>query len=46
VLALSVSQTGDRIPKESGGANHQYKTYEEIMSKEISKQIFLYSTSK
>jgi hypothetical protein len=23
--ALSVSQTGDRKPKDSGGANHHYK---------------------
>jgi hypothetical protein len=42
VLALSVSRTGDRRPKDSGGANHYYKTCKEIMSKESSKQIFLY----
>jgi hypothetical protein len=46
VLALSVSRTGDRRPKDCGGANHHYKTCKEIMSKETSKQIFLYSTSK
>jgi hypothetical protein len=32
--------------KDSGGVNHHYKTCKEIMSKETSKQIFLYSTSK
>jgi hypothetical protein len=42
VLALSISQTGDRRPKDSGGVNHHYKTCKEIMSKETSKQIFLY----
>jgi hypothetical protein len=41
VLALTVSRMGD-----SGGANHHYKTCKEITSKETSKQIFLYSTSK
>jgi hypothetical protein len=46
VLALSVSWTGDKRPKDSGGANHHYKTCKEIMSKETSKQISLYSTSK
>jgi hypothetical protein len=29
VLALSVSQTGDRRLKDSGGANHHYKTCKE-----------------
>jgi hypothetical protein len=37
---------GDRRPKDSGGVNHHYKTGKEIMSKEASKQIFLYSTLK
>jgi hypothetical protein len=46
VLALSVSQFGDTRPKDSGGVNHHYKTFKEIMSEETSKQIFLYSTSK
>jgi hypothetical protein len=46
VLALSVSWMGDRRPKDSGGANHHYKMCKEIVSKETSKQIFLYSTSK
>jgi hypothetical protein len=46
VLALSVSQTGDRRPKDSGGANHHNKTCKEITSKETNKQTFLYSTSK
>jgi hypothetical protein len=46
VLALSVGQMGDRRPKDSGGANHHYKTFKEIMLKETSKQIFLHSTSK
>jgi hypothetical protein len=46
VLALSVSRTGDRRPKDSGGANHHYKTCKEITSKETSKQIFLYSSLK
>jgi guanylate kinase len=46
VLALSVSQTGDRRPKDSDGVNHHYKMCKEIMSKETSKQILLYSTSK
>jgi hypothetical protein len=41
VLALTVSRMGD-----SGGANHHYKTCKEITSKETSKQIFIYSTSK
>jgi hypothetical protein len=36
----------DRRPKDSGGANHHYKTCKEITTKETSKQIFLYSTSK
>jgi hypothetical protein len=36
---------GDRRPKDSGGANHHYKTCKKIMSKEISKQIFLYLTT-
>jgi hypothetical protein len=43
---LSISRTGDRRPKDSGGANHHYKMCKEIMSKETNKQIFLYSTSK
>jgi hypothetical protein len=43
VLALSISRIGDRRPKDSGGMNHHYKTCKEIMSKETSKQIFLYS---
>jgi hypothetical protein len=43
---LGVSRTGDRRPKDSGGANHHYKMCKEITSKEASKQIFLYSTSK
>jgi hypothetical protein len=34
---------GDRRPKDHGGANHHYKKFKEIMSKETSKQIFLYS---
>jgi hypothetical protein len=34
---------GDRTPKDSGGANHHYKKCMEIMSKETSNQIFLYS---
>jgi hypothetical protein len=46
VLALSGSRMGDRTPKDSGGANHHYKTCKEIMSKETSKRIFVYSTSK
>jgi hypothetical protein len=46
VLALSVSRTSDRSPKDCGGANHHYKTFKEITGKETSKQIFLYSTSK
>jgi hypothetical protein len=46
VLALSISRTGDRRPKDSGEANHHYKTCKDITSKETSKQIFLYSTSK
>jgi hypothetical protein len=41
VLALSVSQTGDRRPKDSGGANHHYKMCKEITSKETNKQIFI-----
>jgi hypothetical protein len=36
VLALSVSRMGDRRPKDSGGVNHHYKTWKEIMSKETS----------
>jgi hypothetical protein len=43
VLAFSVSQTGDRRPKDSGGANHHYKMCKEITRKKTSKQIFLYS---
>jgi hypothetical protein len=43
VLALSISRTGDRRPKDSGGVNHHHKTCKEITSKETSKQIFLYS---
>jgi hypothetical protein len=43
VLALSVSRTGDRRPKDGGGVNHHYKACKEITSKEASKQIFLYS---
>jgi hypothetical protein len=43
VLALSVSRTGDKRLKDSGGANHHYKTCKEITRKETSKQIFLYS---
>jgi hypothetical protein len=35
---------GDRRPKDSGGANHHYKTCKKIMSKETNKQIFLYLT--
>jgi hypothetical protein len=35
---------GDRRPKDSGGANHHYKTCKKIMTKETSKQIFLYLT--
>jgi hypothetical protein len=46
VLALSVSQMGDRTPKDCGGVNHHYKTCKEMMSKETSKRIFFYSTSK
>jgi hypothetical protein len=34
---------GDRRPKDSGWVNHHYKTCKEIMSKETSKQTFLYS---
>jgi hypothetical protein len=34
---------GDRTPKDSGGANHHYKTCKKIMSKETNKKIFLYS---
>jgi hypothetical protein len=37
---------GDRTPKYIGGVNHHYKTCKEIMRKETSKGIFLYSTSK
>jgi hypothetical protein len=37
---------GDRRPKDSGRVNHHYKTGKEIMSKEASKQIFLYLTLK
>jgi hypothetical protein len=37
---------GDRRPKDSGGVNHHYKRCMEIMSKETSKKIFLYSISK
>jgi hypothetical protein len=40
------SRMGDRTPKDSGGVNHHYKTCKEIMSKESSKRIFLYSTLK
>jgi hypothetical protein len=43
---LIVSRTGDRRSKDSGGVNHHYKTCKEIMSKQTSKQIFLYSISK
>jgi hypothetical protein len=46
VLVLSVSRTGGKRPKDSGGAYHHYETCEEIMSKETSKQILLYSMSK
>jgi hypothetical protein len=46
VLVLSGSRMGDKRPKDSGGANHHYQTCKEIMSKETSKQIFFYSTSK
>jgi hypothetical protein len=46
VLALSISQTGDRRPKDNGGVNYHYKMCKEIMSKETGKQIFLYSTMK
>jgi hypothetical protein len=35
---------GDRRPKDSGGMNHHYKTCKEIMSKESSKEIFLYTS--
>jgi hypothetical protein len=34
-LGVSVSQTGDRRRKDSGGVNHHYKTCKEIMSEEI-----------
>jgi hypothetical protein len=46
VLALTVSWMCDRRSKDSGGANHHYKTCKEITIKETSKQIFLYSTLK
>jgi hypothetical protein len=36
---------GDRRQKDSGGANYHYKTCKKIMSKETSKQIFLYLTT-
>jgi hypothetical protein len=36
---------GDKKPKDSGGVNHHYKTSKKIMSKETSKQIFLYLTT-
>jgi hypothetical protein len=41
---LSISQMGYRRPKDSGGADHHYKMCKKIMSKETSKQIFLYLT--
>jgi hypothetical protein len=37
VLALNVSQTGVRRPKDSSGVNHHYKTCKEITSKETNK---------
>jgi hypothetical protein len=44
VLALSVSRTGDRRQKDSGGVNHHYKMCKKIMCKETRKQFFLYLT--
>jgi hypothetical protein len=38
VLALSISRTGDRRPKDSGGANHHYKTCKEIRAKKLASK--------
>jgi hypothetical protein len=34
VVTLSISRTGDRTPKDSGGVNNHYKMCKEIMSKD------------
>jgi hypothetical protein len=41
-LGVSVSRTGDRRPKDSGGANHHYKMGNEIMKKKPTSKSFFF----